>query len=81
MSPVFLRTVPSTVRENEQHQCHGAALPLLLQPIVLRLHLILNSMVYVEVLADKTLLLSHELTAVPELRMNSRALILSPKLF
>lgn len=38
-------------------------------------------MVCVEVLAHKTLLLSYEPTAVPELYMNSRALILSPKLF
>lgn len=38
-------------------------------------------MVYVEVLAHKTLLLSTELIAVPELYMSSRALILSPKLF
>lgn len=36
---------------------------------------------YVEVLAHKTLLLSYEPAAVPELYMNSRALILSPKLF
>lgn len=54
---------------------------LLLQPIVLRPHLILYSMVYVEVLAHQTLLQSHELAAVPGLYMNSRALILSPKLF
>lgn len=40
---------------------------LLLQPLVLRLHSILYSTVYVEVLAHKTLLLSHEPTAVPEL--------------
>lgn len=38
-------------------------------------------MVYEEVLAHKTLLLSYEPTAVPELYMNSRALIFSPKLF
>lgn len=38
-------------------------------------------MVYVEVLAHQTLLLSHELAAVPQLYTNSRALILSPKLF
>lgn len=54
---------------------------ILLLPVVLRHYSILYSRLYVKVLAHKTLLLSYEPTAVPELYMNSRALILSPKLF
>lgn len=36
---------------------------------------------YVEVLAHKTLLLSYDPIAIPGLYMNSRPLVLSPKLF
>lgn len=83
-----LSLFPNITPQSSALYCHGdhiatrvsgKALPRL-QPVVLRHHSILYSTLYVEVLAHKTLLLSYEPTAVPELYMNSRALILTPKL-
>lgn len=72
--------LPSAATEHKYRQSQGSAAPLLLAS-VFSLHSILQPMMCVKVLARKTLLLSLEPAAVPELGTNSRALILSPKLF